>query len=186
MHRLIKGVFFSSFIHYSEAPDLGHCRAGTFSHHHVYVLSRHTWRCCGIRCDQWRILCEYQTMAGGDWAQLRRREPRPRYESLPLFTYSCLVSYWWRRLEVPCVFSPAVPWNVSKRFKFHPVAFYLLHFVVGNKDDDPERKVVLTSDAKRIAEASGMPFFETSAKENRNVEEVGTKVSIFVSLWAVF
>ncbi|OQV22269.1 Ras-related protein Rab-35 [Hypsibius exemplaris] len=44
--------------------------------------------------------------------------------------------------------------------------------LVGNKDDDPERKVVLTSDAKRIAEASGIPFFETSAKENRNVEEM--------------
>ncbi|XP_055339144.1 ras-related protein Rab-35-like [Paramacrobiotus metropolitanus] len=44
--------------------------------------------------------------------------------------------------------------------------------LVGNKDDDPERKVVTTSDAQRVAVASGIPLFETSAKENRNVEEM--------------
>ncbi len=47
-------------------------------------------------------------------------------------------------------------------------------FVVGNKDDDPERKVVLTHDAQRFAEQMGIQLYETSAKENINVEEVRT------------
>ena len=45
-------------------------------------------------------------------------------------------------------------------------------FAVGNKDDDPERKVVLTHDAQRFAEQMGIQLYETSAKENINVEEV--------------
>lgn len=57
---------------------------------------------------------------------------------------------------------------------------------VGNKDDEPEKKVVLTNDAKRIADASGILLFETSAKENRNVEEVSqsnnsTERALFLS-----
>jgi len=44
--------------------------------------------------------------------------------------------------------------------------------VVGNKDDN-DRKVVPPSDARRLADQVGIPFFETSAKENKNVEEVG-------------
>ncbi len=48
-----------------------------------------------------------------------------------------------------------------------------IHFVlVGNKDDDPERKVVDRHDAQRFAEQMGIQLFETSAKENKNVEEV--------------
>lgn len=47
-------------------------------------------------------------------------------------------------------------------------------FPVGNKDDDPDRKVVLTQDAQRFAEQMGIQLFETSAKENKNVEEVKT------------
>lgn len=43
---------------------------------------------------------------------------------------------------------------------------------VGNKDDDPERKVVLTEDAQKFADQMGIQLFETSAKENINVEEV--------------
>uniref|UniRef100_A0A0R3RJ33 Ras-related protein Rab-11A n=1 Tax=Elaeophora elaphi TaxID=1147741 RepID=A0A0R3RJ33_9BILA len=44
--------------------------------------------------------------------------------------------------------------------------------LVGNKADDPERRVVLEVDARRFAETMKIPFFETSAKENINVEEV--------------
>jgi len=33
--------------------------------------------------------------------------------------------------------------------------------------------VVSPSDARRLADQVGIPFFETSAKENKNVEEVG-------------
>jgi len=44
--------------------------------------------------------------------------------------------------------------------------------VVGNKNDDPENKVVLTEDAQQFADQMGIDLFETSAKENINVEEV--------------
>ena len=44
--------------------------------------------------------------------------------------------------------------------------------LVGNKDDDPDRKVVLTQDAHRFAEQMGIQLYETSAKENKNVEEM--------------
>ena len=43
--------------------------------------------------------------------------------------------------------------------------------LVGNKDDDPERKVVLSEDAHRYARQMGIQLFETSAKNNINVEE---------------
>lgn len=43
---------------------------------------------------------------------------------------------------------------------------------VGNKVDDPDRRVVQESDARRFAEAMKIHYFETSAKENLNVEEV--------------
>jgi len=44
--------------------------------------------------------------------------------------------------------------------------------VVGNKSDDPVNKVVLTEDAQQFADQMGIDLFETSAKENINVEEV--------------
>lgn len=43
---------------------------------------------------------------------------------------------------------------------------------VGNKDDDPEKKVVPLEEAQRFAEQIGIPLYETSAKEDKNVEEV--------------
>lgn len=43
---------------------------------------------------------------------------------------------------------------------------------VGNKNDDPERKVVLTEDAQRFADQMGIALFETSAKDNINVEDM--------------
>lgn len=46
------------------------------------------------------------------------------------------------------------------------------HPTVGNKDDDPERKVVERDDAVKFAEQMGIQVFETSAKDNKNVEEV--------------
>lgn len=48
----------------------------------------------------------------------------------------------------------------------------LLLLIVGNKNDDPERKVVETEDAYKFAGQMGIQLFETSAKENVNVEEV--------------
>ncbi|KAG2470405.1 RAB35 protein, partial [Polypterus senegalus] len=54
--------------------------------------------------------------------------------------------------------------------------------LVGNKNDDPASKVVETNDAQKFAEQMGIHLFETSAKENINVEEL-TGVC-FVSLFA--
>lgn len=44
--------------------------------------------------------------------------------------------------------------------------------LVGNKNDDPNSKVVETNDAQKFAEQMSIRLFETSAKENVNVEEV--------------
>ncbi|NWI49778.1 RAB35 protein, partial [Calyptomena viridis] len=44
--------------------------------------------------------------------------------------------------------------------------------LVGNKNDDPERKVVETEDAYKFAGQMEIQLFETSAKENINVEEM--------------
>merc|ERR1712241_1409741 len=52
--------------------------------------------------------------------------------------------------------------------------------LVGNKNDDPERKVVLTEDARRFADQMGIRLFETSAKDNINVEEMFRAVTELV------
>jgi len=44
--------------------------------------------------------------------------------------------------------------------------------LVGNKNDDPSRKVVLTEDAQKYADSMGIQLFETSAKNNLNVEDM--------------
>lgn len=44
--------------------------------------------------------------------------------------------------------------------------------LVGNKNDAPDRKVVLTEDAQRFADQMNIQLFETSAKDNINVEEM--------------
>lgn len=49
--------------------------------------------------------------------------------------------------------------------------------LVGNKDDMPERKVVLTEDAQRFAAQMGIQLFETSAKDNKNVEEMFNSIT---------
>ncbi|XP_018335926.1 ras-related protein Rab-35-like [Agrilus planipennis] len=52
--------------------------------------------------------------------------------------------------------------------------------LVGNKNDCPDRKVVLTEDAKRFADTMGIQLFETSAKDNINVEEMFLSVTRLV------
>lgn len=51
-------------------------------------------------------------------------------------------------------------------------SFYSYFPLVGNKNDDPNSKVVETTDAQKFAEQMSINLFETSAKENINVEEV--------------
>ncbi|KAL7977497.1 hypothetical protein Chor_009446 [Crotalus horridus] len=48
--------------------------------------------------------------------------------------------------------------------------------LVGNKCEDLSRKQVETADARRFSEQMGVRLFETSAKENLNVEEVEAEV----------
>ena len=45
---------------------------------------------------------------------------------------------------------------------------------MGNKNDCPDRKVVLYEDAKRFADQMGITLFETSAKNNTNVDDVSS------------
>ena len=44
--------------------------------------------------------------------------------------------------------------------------------LVGNKVDDHEKKVVPLEEAQQFADQIGIPLYETSAKEGKNVEEV--------------
>ena len=57
---------------------------------------------------------------------------------------------------------------------------YDLFLAVGNKDDCPEKKVVITEDAQKFADQIGIKVFETSAKENLNVELVS------ISWWSKY
>lgn len=68
---------------------------------------------------------------------------------------------------------------ISRPAKGHFCINVSLHFChvlpsVGNKNDDPNSKVVETNDAQKFAEQMGISLFETSAKENVNVEEVSS------------
>lgn len=49
--------------------------------------------------------------------------------------------------------------------------------LVGNKDDSPDHKVVETADARKFADQINISLFETSAKENKNVEEMFTEIT---------
>lgn len=56
----------------------------------------------------------------------------------------------------------------------------VVRILVGNKDDNPERKVVEKEDAMKFAEQMGIQVFETSAKDNKNVEEVFNSITRMV------
>ena len=43
--------------------------------------------------------------------------------------------------------------------------------LVGNKDDNQEKKVVPLEEAQQFADQIGIPLYETSAKEGKNVED---------------
>lgn len=48
--------------------------------------------------------------------------------------------------------------------------------IVGNKIDLKEDRVVLTDEGIKFASGYGIPFYETSAKENINIEEAFSKL----------
>lgn len=71
------------------------------------------------------------------------------------------------------VFSPSVTHSLRPlcvSLVLH--VLFCFPLAVGNKNDDPSSKVVETTDAQKFAEQMGINLFETSAKENINVEEV--------------
>lgn len=49
---------------------------------------------------------------------------------------------------------------------------------MGNKVDQPDKRVVLAEDAEKFAALKNIPHFETSAKDNINVEAVSLKLII--------
>ena len=49
--------------------------------------------------------------------------------------------------------------------------------LVGNKCDDPDRRVVLKEDATRFSNQMGIQLFETSAKDGHNVDEIFMAIS---------
>lgn len=55
-----------------------------------------------------------------------------------------------------------------------------ISYTVGNKNDDPERKVVITEDAERFARQMDIQLIETSAKENINVDEMFVAITKIV------
>ena len=52
--------------------------------------------------------------------------------------------------------------------------------LVGNKCDLEENRQVITEEGKRLAEEYGIPFLETSAKDNINVEDAFMKITRIV------
>uniref|UniRef100_A0AC35TJI3 Ras-related protein Rab-35 n=1 Tax=Rhabditophanes sp. KR3021 TaxID=114890 RepID=A0AC35TJI3_9BILA len=75
-----------------------------------------------------------------------------------------------------------VVYDVSSGESFSNVKRWLLEIdnncdsvekiLVGNKADDPERRVVLKADAEKFAASMNIHFFETSAKENICVDDM--------------
>ncbi|XP_065205567.1 ras-related protein Rab-35 [Planococcus citri] len=49
---------------------------------------------------------------------------------------------------------------------------FVNRILVGNKNDAPDRKIVVTEDAQRFADQMNILLYETSAKDNVNVEEM--------------
>ncbi|KAF1762029.1 hypothetical protein GCK72_010290 [Caenorhabditis remanei] len=52
--------------------------------------------------------------------------------------------------------------------------------LVGNKCEESDRRVVLESDARNYAQSMNIAFFETSAKEDKNVEPMFTCITSLV------
>lgn len=48
------------------------------------------------------------------------------------------------------------------------------HILVGNKSDLVHEREVVTEEGQRLADEWGVPFLESSAKYNMNVEEVSS------------
>lgn len=59
------------------------------------------------------------------------------------------------------------------------IKFEFLTFLVGNKVDEPIKRAVQEVEARRLAESMRINYFETSAKENLNVEQVSMNADVY-------
>ena len=86
------------------------------------------------------------------------------YNSLPVCLSVCVKVY------PSVIVLPANLYNVSRSVT---VYFFnkILFSSVGNKCDSPDKKVS-TEEGKALASQMDIPFFETSAKDNLNIETV--------------
>lgn len=131
----------------------------------------------GIRRHERRVLRQRQTMATWNQPELWRCVPNIRWVCRKAF---CHLDILYLKID-PTLESSArfffPVWRIVRSFVLtrgspaaSPWKYFL--FSVGNKNDDPNSKVVETTDAQKFAEQMGINLFETSAKENINVEEV--------------
>ena len=67
--------------------------------------------------------------------------------------------------------------NLQKYLEYLNLDKNVIKMLVGNKIDLTEKKVVSSEEAKQFAEKNGMNFFETSALNNLNIDEMFETVS---------
>lgn len=156
---------------------------------HLQILQGNAWGHSGIRRHECRVLRQRQTMATWNQPKLWRRVPNIRW----VCTFHCSDRVrglssprhpWSKNRLYPWIERTPVLWENCSKLRFPSrscwVTFRNVHFSVGNKNDDPNSKVVETTDAQKFAEQMGINLFETSAKENINVEEVTRR---FCCVW---
>lgn len=82
------------------------------------------------------------------------------------------VKRWLQEIDSNCEVVNKVLGEFDNTAGDHETVFIYNFLLVGNKNDNPQRKVVLTEDAQRFAEQMGIQLYETSAKDNINVEDM--------------
>lgn len=176
-------MFFKSNHNFCDSTSL------SLSLVHVQILQGNAWGHSGIRRHECRVLRQRQTMATWNQPELWRRVPNIRW----VCTFHCSERVrglssprhpWSKNRLYPWIEYTLVLWENCSKLRFPSrscwVTFRNVHFSVGNKNDDPNSKVVETTDAQKFAEQMGINLFETSAKENINVEEVTRR---FCCVW---
>uniref|UniRef100_A0A8D2B5C8 Ras-related protein Rab-35 n=1 Tax=Sciurus vulgaris TaxID=55149 RepID=A0A8D2B5C8_SCIVU len=149
-----------------EAADLGHSGAGALPHHHLHVV----------------VTCPAQVNTESVAVPLGRcpfcAGSHHQADSSEVALLGGLEEHGYYRGTHGVI----VVYDVTSAESFVNVKRWLheinqncddvCRILVGNKNDDPERKVVETEDAYKFAGQMGIQLFETSAKENVNVEEM--------------
>jgi len=82
-----------------------------------------------------------------------------------------------------------IVYDVTDRESFDHVSYWMkeidrlaspdvCRLLVGNKSDLSEKRIVSTEEGQALANQHGVPFIETSAKDNQNVENLFTQMAI--------